>query len=565
MKYEKRNKMNKIRTVVSVVLSFIAIVATAQHDSVIIIDQFNPTVNDATKLLLNPVIRDAQAPVPRISYSIEPRRLETPFRVEPIAPATIKGDSIGKLYRHHLKAGFGNYISPLLQYSFNSGRSSDLSYGLFAGHHSSAGKIKNYGYPGISDNQIHAYARKTTSKFVFGLDADYEYIRHHLYGFRADTVALVPDKKDYRQGFQDINLTGTMSLLTGMKSTWRYKLNVGYNRFSDRFKGSEQNPALKLRLDRSIKLPEIIEKPVFFAAIDADYYQNKYDLAGTHHAFLATINPGIAGNIGPLAVKLGVNAVMQSDTLSDFTFYPNVDVSLSVIPDILQLTALIKGGITRSTYKFLAEENPFISPLILTGFTTERVNFTGGLRAGFGRNVNINIAFNTSEYSNYPLFMPDTLVPLHNRFVAVYDNVRLVNIKADALYQHSQKLRIGFQANFYDFEADNQAESWYKPQFDTRLTAMYNLYNRIVLNLGFTVVGERMAPFYVRNITDTQWDLKYTTLKPFYDINLGVEYRYTKFLSGFLMLNNLTASRYQHWHNYPGHGFNLMLGLTYSL
>jgi hypothetical protein len=48
------------------------------------------------------------------------------------------------------------------------------------------------------------------------------------------------------------------------------------------------------------------------------------------------------------------------------------------------------------------------------------------------------------------------------------------------------------------------------------------------------------------------------------DFNLGFEYRYSKILSGFVNINNLTAGRYQNWYNYPNQRFNLMAGITYA-
>jgi len=53
-------------------------------------------------------------------------------------------------------------------------------------------------------------------------------------------------------------------------------------------------------------------------------------------------------------------------------------------------------------------------------------------------------------------------------------------------------------------------------------------------------------------------------MKGLVDVNLGLEYRYTKFLSAFLNLNNLAAQRYQRWYAYPTQKFNLLGGLTYT-
>jgi outer membrane receptor protein involved in Fe transport len=58
--------------------------------------------------------------------------------------------------------------------------------------------------------------------------------------------------------------------------------------------------------------------------------------------------------------------------------------------------------------------------------------------------------------------------------------------------------------------------------------------------------------------------VKAIEIDPMVDLNLGVEYRYSKVLSGFITLNNILGQRYYHWYNYPSYRFNMMLGITYS-
>jgi hypothetical protein len=535
--------------------------------NIIVVADFIPTISDATKILMNPEIEDSPIPEIRIIYNVESRRYETSFNVEPIRPATLRGDTISKLYNHFVKGGFGNYTSPLFQYAFNSGRSTNLSYGLLLNHLSSRGKIENYGFPGTSDNSAQAYIRKSSGKYLWSMDLDYNRNVNHLYGFRTDdtTFAFPTDKSNYKQSFNDFRAKGGMSLLTGMKSIWRYDMNVDYGIFSLLDGAMEQNAGLTIKTERYLNKPVFLSEPVLHIKASGDFFHNVYDTLGTQSTGLVKVCPVIAANIGPFNFKIGVNSVITSDAeLTDIHFFPLIDLNLHLVSDILILNAMLRGDINRSTYRGFAAENPFIYSNIPTAFTTENVHFSGGLRAGFSKNMNINISFNTSEYSNYALFMPDTLALYGNSFLVKYDNVRLLNVKAEMLYQASQKLRIGFKGNFYEYETDGELEAWYKPQFDARLSFMYNLYNSIIVTADFNVIGERFAPVYQRNATDNMWELDRSTLKPFYDLSLGMEYRLNKLFSGFLMLNNLTAKRHEYWYNYYGHGFNFMAGLTYT-
>jgi hypothetical protein len=50
-----------------------------------------------------------------------------------------------------------------------------------------------------------------------------------------------------------------------------------------------------------------------------------------------------------------------------------------------------------------------------------------------------------------------------------------------------------------------------------------------------------------------------------FNLNLNAEYRYSKILSFWTKLDNISDKRYFEWAFYPTHGFMFMLGFTYSL
>jgi outer membrane receptor protein involved in Fe transport len=50
-----------------------------------------------------------------------------------------------------------------------------------------------------------------------------------------------------------------------------------------------------------------------------------------------------------------------------------------------------------------------------------------------------------------------------------------------------------------------------------------------------------------------------------FNLNLSAEYRYSKILSFWGKLNNISSKRYYEWVYYPSQGFLFMLGFTYSL
>jgi hypothetical protein len=101
-------------------------------------------------------------------------------------------------------------------------------------------------------------------------------------------------------------------------------------------------------------------------------------------------------------------------------------------------------------------------------------------------------------------------------------------------------------------------EPWHRPDLVISLNERYSLKNKILVDLGARYMSKRYAP-------GTALDTDRITMKGFVDLNLGLEYRYTSILSGFIRLNNLLGARNQTWNHYPGMGFNIQLGFTYAL
>ena len=54
----------------------------------------------------------------------------------------------------------------------------------------------------------------------------------------------------------------------------------------------------------------------------------------------------------------------------------------------------------------------------------------------------------------------------------------------------------------------------------------------------------------------------FVSLKPIFDGNIGLEYRYNPRVSAFLQINNVAAQRYNRWYNYPVQPIQIMGGIT---
>ncbi|PLX12924.1 MAG: hypothetical protein C0594_01890 [Marinilabiliales bacterium] len=140
----------------------------------------------------------------------------------------------------------------------------------------------------------------------------------------------------------------------------------------------------------------------------------------------------------------------------------------------------------------------------------------------------------------------------------VYDYAEIYKFSGQVGYKRSDKLQFLLRGSYFVYNLLNEDYAWNKPEYTVSLTGRYNLQNKIFVDADILLFGKR----YVQGYNSSSYVRE---LAPYVDINLGVEYRYNKLLSAFVNFNNIAASKYKMWNNYPVQRFNVMVGVTYSL
>jgi hypothetical protein len=145
-----------------------------------------------------------------------------------------------------------------------------------------------------------------------------------------------------------------------------------------------------------------------------------------------------------------------------------------------------------------------------------------------------------------------------NQFKVVYDEGNILNVSGEVTYEATQSLSFRVNANFNNYNLTRELHAWHKPKFDLTFNTRYNLRNKISASLETYYLGKRYARPYERTASPLE-------LKQALDVNLLLEYRYTKILSGFIQFRNIAATQYQYWNQYPSQRFSVLVGMTYAL
>jgi hypothetical protein len=125
-------------------------------------------------------------------------------------------------------------------------------------------------------------------------------------------------------------------------------------------------------------------------------------------------------------------------------------------------------------------------------------------------------------------------------------------------------------ANLYKYSLSKYEYAWNKPGWDGKLGLKYNLREKIIAGMEITALGKRKLIVNGENISKTstiplQGPAVISEMPAHININLSAEYRYSKILSIWTKLNNISGNHYYEWVYYPSQRFLFMLGITYNL
>jgi outer membrane receptor protein involved in Fe transport len=158
-----------------------------------------------------------------------------------------------------------------------------------------------------------------------------------------------------------------------------------------------------------------------------------------------------------------------------------------------------------------------------------------------------------------------------NYFSALPDDIELLTIHAEMNGPISDKLSYNGSVNLYNYTMSKYKYAWDKPGWDGKLGLKYNLRDKIIAGMEFSVQGKRreivngnyVAP--VPSVPAVVDPRVIVSMPAHLNLNLSAEYRYSKILSFWTKLNNIANNRYYEWAYYQSQGFLFMLGFTYSL
>ncbi|RLD33861.1 MAG: hypothetical protein DRI83_08820 [Bacteroidetes bacterium] len=567
MIFHHRNKLNMkpvLPVFASVVFTLLlcfpyGLRAQEKNEEVTIIAPYNPTITTAQKINRNPRINLMESSsIPEIEYNIRSERINTTVSPENPIPSRVPGEPSKDLYRSHLRAGFGNYLTPYFELWVNSLQSDEFNAGAHIGHISSFGQIKNYAKSSFSNTLVEAYGTKFFSGGGIGAKVGYKRNMVHRYGFMPDNFPGldVPDE-DIKQVYQKIGFNVAVESNNAADDAFNYYVALDGYYYFDKYDSRETGifflPGISKKMDvfgngRSQELG---------LDMRLDYFLNK-DSIQDHNSGIFSARPFFDMNLSPYRIYIGLQADYRIDTVSKFHLYPVIRAEASLLEDMIVVYAGIEGGLKRNSFEELSTENPFMNSIVPLAYTNHKFEVFGGLKGRITEIVDFNIQVRYSTVENMPLFVTDTSNILENTFDLVYDDANIFQIVGELGFRSKSDFGLLLKAGFNSYSMDKEEKAWQKPALMASLEAYYIIKNDLTLSANLTA----RSGMYARTFSAGQ--LVAEQMDGWLDLGLGGEYRINSQFSAFLKLNNLLSQGYQKWYNYPVQKFNVLAGVGFS-
>ena len=534
---------------------------------------FKPSLPEFKKRSFLPDMNDTLKINPDIKYEIITVPFKPEYLISQLKPASLLPDPLPKLYKSFVNIGLGNYNSPLAEISITNERSKKGAFGFYARHFSSNGNIKVHNakaYAGYMDNDVSLFGKKFLRGSILDGSVDFSQKVRHAYGYDTSIFYYEPARNVTRLGYNQLGANIGLASSTSDSSRLSYDFNLDYNYFYQSSSIFSHNLRLTGMASKSY------EGFYIGSGIEFDYYNISERVWGKSK-YIASISPFLAKSSPQWNFKLGIEALLDRN-LTDaakFHIYPDIKLGFSIVPSYINFFAGIGGSLEKNNPESIIEINPYILPdgrLFSIPNTDNALVVFGGLKGNTGMNGNYLVSASYSVindmifFSN--LFYPDTMFIFErgNHFITLPDNGELFNLHGEMSGKITEKLSFIAKGDYFSYNLAEQEYAWNKPDWQAKLGFKYNLRNKIIAGAEIIGIGSRKQKV-TRDITEPVPLVPPSvfSMPAHVNLNLSAEYRYTKILSFWVKLNNISYNRYYEWSYYPSHRFMGMIGFTYNL
>lgn len=519
---------------------------TSGKGGVEIISAFKPVLREAAKINFNPTPPPADDTKPKLTYNIPNQNLAFAYQPGSLKPLALDIDSGGRFDNSsYIKAGFGSLRTPFLQagISFGDGKTAGLN--IYAKHVGSDGKRDFQKFTNTNVKLSGFFRSGNNLEWNAGIGMKQD--RLYKYGYVPQTLSFSNDS--LKQNFQTISARVGFHNINKTEFGLTYSPEIKIDVFSDNLKNSESNTVVHLPLEKTIGKVFAINLGVTFDLTRLSP-NNKTALNNTMYY----LSPSVLIKTSKINAQIGIRPSWDNKT---FKMFPNVLADISTEDHRFTFQAGWTGYVRKTTYMYLAGENPwlFLPDEFKNTWIEERfAGFKGSVADHF--TYAAKVGFN--KLNNQPLFVNDTLTALGGKSFRVVNESKMnvVHFGGELGYNIHEKFSLITGVTFNQYSAfQDQAKAWGMIPLELRAAMRLQIIKDLWLKTDlFTWNG----PKYKKK-DGSVGDLAGAT-----DLSAGLEFKITKNINLWTQFNNIFNKEYQRWNQYPVYGFNFVGGVVFS-
>ncbi len=374
--------------------------------------------------------------------------------------------------------------------------------------------------------------------------------------------------KDIRLNYNNLGLNTSFASLNLDSTDFSYDFDVNYDIF---FAGNDRN-------QHNLGIAGLMFKSYkgFYmgGGLEFDHY-NPSSSVFNKSKYIFAVNPFVNKNTPLWNFRLGLQLLLDKNLKpgADFHLYPDVSFGFNIVPSYVSFFAGLNGRLEKNDPASVIGINPYLAgdtTLFRLQNTNHPLIISAGIKGNNGLGGNYILSASYSIVNNM-LFFSNRIYPvipgpaeLGNFFLPLNDDAEVLNVHGEVTGQIGDKISFRGIANWYKYTLTKSDHAWNRPDWDMKISVKYNLRDKIIASADLTSLGKYSLVAYKYDLLLPPAQITFN--KPaHFNLNIGAEYRYTKILSVWAKINNISFNRYYEWAYYPTQRFLLMAGFTYSL
>jgi len=545
-------------------------------ETVTVVKPYTPSVRDASKIKATPTRNDSVSLQKKpVQYSIFSVPVASTFTPAKGRATTVERERPPKVYDNYATLGFGNYSNVLAEFYSNLEIDRSSNFGIFLTHNSSQGGIDNVVLDDkFYDTELNLNYNTRNRDLSWIAEVGAEHQLFNWYGLPEYNIPENPatdpvlNSIDPAQNYYSVYVGSEIELYDSFFESAEAK----FRHSGDSFSTAENHFIAEGLFEVEIADELITTK------LGADIVNGKFDRmydseVGYDYTFMNfNFTPSLLILRDDLSINLGVNFVYGmdvEDSDGDFYLFPEISASYRLLGDYVTAYAGVDGDLEQNSYYDFFQNNPYVSPTLNIRPTENQYNGYLGAKGKLNNEISYNSRVSYQSQSAKPLFFKNydaaslrgESYTYGNSFGVVYDDVKTLSFYAELNVDVNRNFRLGIDAEFFDYDTEEQSEAWNLPTMKASLNADYQITEKWYAGANLFYVGERKDSN--RSISNTNLE-PIVTLDSYFDANVHAGYRFNERLSAFVKGSNLLNNDYQKWQDFEVQGIQFLAGATYK-